>query len=83
MLFDGYTVTIGADVGAIRGLKRCGALAHLLRQVHNILMDLLLVAGLATAVLQDLFGTPPIGLRDWGILLLVAVNVLWIMEVER
>jgi magnesium-transporting ATPase (P-type) len=36
-----------------------------------------------TPVMQSLFGTTPIGLRDWGLLLLVAVNVLWIVEVEK
>ena len=57
--------------------------------MHNILSYLLLVAGLATAlvigfqlpltdmpVMQGLFGTAPIGLREWGMLLLVAVNYM-------
>jgi magnesium-transporting ATPase (P-type) len=34
-------------------------------------------------VMQGLFGTTPIGLRDWGVLLLVAVSVLWIVELEK
>jgi magnesium-transporting ATPase (P-type) len=36
-----------------------------------------------TPVIQGLFGTMPLGLREWGVLLLVAVNVLWIVEVEK
>ncbi len=36
-----------------------------------------------TPVVQGLFGTAPIGLREWGVLLLVAVNVLWIVEWDK
>ncbi len=34
-------------------------------------------------VMQNLFGTAPVGLREWGVLLLVAVNVLWVVELDK
>jgi potassium/sodium efflux P-type ATPase len=36
-----------------------------------------------TPVMQGLFGTTAIGLYEWGQLLMVSVNVLWIVELEK
>ncbi len=36
-----------------------------------------------TPWMQELFHTAAIGLREWGLVLLVAVNVLWIVELEK
>jgi magnesium-transporting ATPase (P-type) len=36
-----------------------------------------------TPVGQGLFGTAPIGPREWGVLLLVAVSVLWVVELDK
>jgi magnesium-transporting ATPase (P-type) len=35
------------------------------------------------APMQSLFGTAPIGLREWSLLVLVAANVLWIVELDK
>jgi len=36
-----------------------------------------------TPMRQNLFGATPLGLPEWGILLLVAVNVWWMIAVEK
>jgi hypothetical protein len=33
--------------------------------------------------MQRLFGTESIGLNDWALILLVSVNVVWIVEVDK
>ena len=34
-------------------------------------------------LMQSLFGTAPLGLATWGIIVLVASSVLWLVELEK
>lgn len=53
-----------------------------------VLLAIALVSGLQllftyTPVGHRLFGTAPIGLQEWGVLLFVAASVLWIVELDK